>query len=49
MYAELAVDGYRLFRKDRSDGRKGGGVSVMVKDTKPAVPHPSLIFLVKVS
>lgn len=40
MDAELAVAGYRLFRKDRADGRKGGGVAIMVKDTIPAVSHP---------
>lgn len=38
--AELAFSRYRLFWKDRVDGRKGGGVTTMVKETIPAVFHP---------
>ena len=34
-YAELGLDGYVMFRKDRI-GKKGGGVLLYIKDTIPA-------------
>ena len=49
MDAKLTVAGYRLFRKDLSDGRKGGGVFIIVKDPIPPVPHTFLIFLLTMS
>lgn len=50
MDAELSITEYRLFGKDRADGRKCGSVVIMVRDTTPAVPHqlhdtPVLIFI----
>ena len=34
-YAELGLEGYAMFRKDRM-GRRGGGVLLYIKDTIPA-------------
>ena len=34
-YAELRLEGYAMFRKDRK-GRRGGGVLLYIKDTIPA-------------
>ena len=34
-YAELGLEGYVMFRKDRI-GRRGGGVLLYIKDTIPA-------------
>ena len=34
-YAELGLEGYAMFRKDRM-GRKGGGLLLYTKDTIPA-------------
>ena len=34
-YAELGLEGYAMFRKDRL-GRRGGGVLLYIKDTIPA-------------
>ena len=39
---EVSFDGFNLFRRDRSDGRRGGGVMLFVKDN-----IPRLIFLIK--
>ena len=35
-YAELGLEGYVMFRKDRMGRRGGGGVILYVKDTIPA-------------
>ena len=34
-YAELGLEGYVMFRKDRI-GRRGGGVLLYIKETKPS-------------
>ena len=35
-YAEMGLEGYVMFRKDRMGRRGGGGVILYVKDTIPA-------------
>ena len=34
---EVCFDGFNLFRRDRSDGRRGGGVMLFVKDNIPSI------------
>ena len=36
--AELGLEGYAMFRKDRM-GRRGGGVLLYIKDTIPAYSY----------
>ena len=35
--SEICFDSFNLFRRDRTDGRKGGGVMLFVRDNIPAV------------
>lgn len=34
---EVAIPGFNLFRRDRSSGRKSGGVAIYISDKIPAV------------
>ena len=34
---EVAIPGFNLFRRDRSSGRKGGGIAIYISDKIPAV------------
>ena len=38
----LCIAGYTVFRKDRTDGRSGGGILVYVKDSLPCQSLPQL-------
>ena len=38
----VRIPGYHAFRKDRNDGRAGGGIVIYVRDGPPFHPLPQL-------
>ena len=38
----ISIDGYTLFRRDRADGRRGGGLCIYVKNTLSCIERYDL-------
>ena len=39
----VSIDGYTLFRRDRADGRRGGGACIYAKNTLSCIERCDLI------